>query len=243
MKNPTPSIEERNPGAGDGAPGIFAVECCALGRTFPSRNGPVQALENISLSVRRGEIIVITGKSGAGKSTLLGLLAGLDSPTAGTVALAGRPLERISNAAIAKLRRDKAGIIFQDFNLLPSWTALENVEAPLMHSGVGRRVRRERVASLLQSLGLGDRLHHLPGELSVGQRQRVAVARALVNNPEIDFADEPAGGVDPETAQEIQDLLLRSVRERGATLIVATHGGFPLTVADRALALKNGTLA
>lgn len=233
MNNQGPSINaQRSP----------VVECHAVGKTFPSRNGPVRVLEGVNVSVRRGEIVVISGKSGVGKSTLLGLLAGLDSPTSGHVILAGSRLDAMSNSAIAELRRRTTGIIFQDFNLLPAWTAFENVEAPLMHSGTSRQDRRLKVASWLQSVGLGDRMDHLPGELSVGQRQRVAVARALVNGPEIVFADEPAGDVDPETAREIQDLLLRSVKEKGATLIVATHGGFPLDVADRTLVLQDRAL-
>ena len=243
MENPHASSETLGGSPYPGDPCRSAVECHAVSKTFAARNGPVRALASVSLSAGWGEALAISGKSGAGKSTLLSLLAGLDSPTSGTVLLAGHDLGSMSNSAVARLRREKIGLIFQDFNLLASWTAFENVEAALMHCGMDRAVRRERVDAILGSLGLEQRANHLPGELSVGQQQRVAVARTLVNRPEIIFADEPSGDVDPETAHEIHRLLLEPVRTRGATLIVATHGNFPLALADRALVLKDGTIA
>jgi len=218
------------------------LACTGLEKRFFIHQQEISVLRGINLSVGRGEIVVITGKSGTGKSTLLGLLAGLDRPDAGKILFEGKELGALSHEDLATLRRTKMSIIFQSFNLLPSWTALENVEAALFHTGRTKERRQEKAMECLKQLGLGAVALHLPAEMSVGQQQRVAVARTLVNEPALIFADEPSGDVDPETGKEIVGLLLSAVREKGATLLVATHGGFPLEVAGRVFVLKDGVL-
>lgn len=222
---------------------IPILEARGLEKVFPARSGgKITALAGLELSVPAGRVTVIGGRSGAGKSTLLSLLAGLDRPTAGSVLFFGQALERLDNSELARLRREKIGMIFQNFQLLPSWTAAENVEAVLMHSGLSHSERMSRVEAILKELGLAERLGNLPGELSVGQQQRVALARTLVNDPVLILADEPTGNVDPQTAEEMLDLLMARVRGRGTTLVVATHGAFPGGLADHSWWLADGRL-
>jgi len=211
-------------------------------KSFHLHEQTIRVLDGASMTVRSGEVVVISGRSGAGKSTLLALLAGLDSADSGTITLLGQTLGNMGNEALADLRRRSVGFVFQNFQLLPSWTAAENVEAVLMNAGIHPTERRERVVEMLTDLGLQNRMDNLPGELSVGQQQRVALARTLVNRPRIIFADEPTGDVDPETAGEMLDLLMERARSGRVTLVVATHGAFPLNLADRRLSLKDGRL-
>ncbi len=211
-------------------------------KSFHLHEQAIRVLDGASMTVRSGEVVVISGRSGAGKSTLLALLAGLDSADSGTITLLGQTLGNMGNEALADLRRRSVGFVFQNFQLLPSWTAAENVEAVLMNAGIHPTERRERVVEMLTDLGLQNRMDNLPGELSVGQQQRVALARTLVNRPRIIFADEPTGDVDPETAGEMLDLLMERARSGRVTLVVATHGAFPLNLADRRLSLKDGRL-
>jgi putative ABC transport system ATP-binding protein len=218
------------------------LECRDLEKTFQVREREIAVLNGVGFAVKPGEIITITGRSGEGKSVLLWLLSGLDRPDSGQVVFKGRSLAGLSNRELARLRRDEIGIIFQNFNLVASWTAVENVESAMRHNGMSRQERRQKATAALAEIGLGDRLDNLPAELSIGQQQRVAIARTLVNGPTLILADEPTGDVDPETAREILDLLLAPVREKGATLIVATHGNFPLGEAHRVLVLKDGRL-
>jgi putative ABC transport system ATP-binding protein len=218
------------------------LACRDLQKSFVSRGRRINVLNGVNLTVKAGEIVVIRGKSGAGKSTCLHILAGLDRPSAGSVTLDGISIESLSNSKLARMRREHIGIIFQHSNLLPSWTAIENVEAVLYHRCMARKIRRQRAMSLLCNLGLGNRSKHLPSELSAGEQQRVAIARALINNPRIIFADEPTGDVDPQTAGEIIELLTKSVRTRGACLVIVTHGTFPCGVADHWLTLTDGVI-
>lgn len=218
------------------------LKCSNLEKAFKVRGKDIAVLKRISFSVLPGEIVTITGRSGEGKSVLLWLLSGLDKPDAGEIRFKEQSLTNLSNSALAQLRRNEIGMIFQNFNLVESWTALENVESALRHCGLNLDKQREKAVEVLEELGLGDRLDNLPAELSIGQQQRVAIARTLINEPELIIADEPTGDVDPETAAEIIDLLVAPVKERGATLIVATHGNFPLRAAHRVLILKNGSL-
>jgi len=218
------------------------LECNDLWKTFTVRGKEIPVVRGVNLSVRSGEIVVITGKSGAGKSVLFWLLSGLDRPTSGEVLFRGRSLISLSGSELARVRRWEIGIIFQNFNLVTSWTAFENVESALRHSGMPKEAQRVKALKLLDDLMLGDRLDNFPSELSIGEQQRIALARTLANDPKLILADEPAGDVDPETAKEIVKMLITPVKEKRATLIVATHGAFPLNVADRVLYLRDGIL-
>lgn len=219
------------------------LKCSHVTKSYTGRKGQeIPILRDINLTVNAGEIVIITGRSGCGKSTLLTLLGGLDRPTSGSINLDGEELQSLDNEKLANLRRKQIGIIFQNFNLLPSWTAFENIEAALLHTGMSAAERAEKVMALLEQLNLKEQMENLPAEMSMGQQQRVAIARTLVHTPLLMLADEPTGDVDPETAQEIIDLLLIPVRQHGATLIITTHGNFPLNIADRVMTLSDGVI-
>jgi len=218
------------------------LQCEDLTKSFYVKQKEIQVLKGINLSVKKGEIIVLTGKSGTGKSTLLWILCGLERSTSGRIMFDGRSIDDLSNEDWAILRRKKFGIIFQNFNLLPSWTAFENVESAMLHTGISKSTRKKKATVLLDEFGLCDRLDNLPSELSIGQQQRVAIARAIANDPSIIIADEPTGDVDPETAKEIIDHLLTPVKEKKVTLLVATHGVFPLDIADRVFCMNDGKI-
>jgi putative ABC transport system ATP-binding protein len=219
------------------------IECKALRKDFVKHGKTNAVLRDVNLIVREKEVVVVAGKSGEGKTVLLWLIAQLDKPTGGTILFRGEDLSAMSRAALAKVRREEICMIFQDFNLVPIWTALENVMAALTHSGLTRGERRDKAVHLLEKVGLGEKLGHFPSELSVGQRQRVAIARNLIIDPAVIVADEPTGGLDPATADSIIELMVEPVRAGKTSLIVATHGNFPLTAADRVLRLSEGRLA
>jgi len=193
------------------------------------RRGPqtVRALDGVSLELGRGEFLAVLGASGSGKSTLLNLLAGLDTPSAGEIYLDGRRLDGLSRRELAAYRAERVGMIFQSFNLLPQYTALENVALALLFGGSAARERRAAAGAMLERLGLGDRLDHRPADLSGGEQQRVAVARALVKRPEILFADEPTGNLDRDNSEQL-GRLLGELAAAGQALVLVTH--------DRALA-------
>src|SRR5213083_96207 len=180
----------------------------------------IDVLRGISMQISPGEAVFLSGASGAGKTTLLYTLAGLERPESGTVEFEGRNLYNGSSTSQARFRNKKMGFVFQGYFLLPELTALENVMLPGM---IGRRAAREACAKSLETVGLGDRLNHLPPELSGGEQQRVAIARSLTNDPDIIFADEPTGNLDSKTGNTIMDLLLGLARERDKTLVVVTH--------------------
>lgn len=182
----------------------------------------MRALDGVSLSVGRGEFLGIVGSSGSGKTTLLNLLAGLDTPTTGLVELEGTPLTGMSRRELAAYRAHKVGMIFQSFNLISHYTALQNVETALYFNGTLPKERHRRASAILEQLGLADRMTHRPADLSGGEQQRVAVARAIVKEPEILFADEPTGNLDYENAQQIVSLLT-SLNRDGLTLVLVTH--------------------
>jgi len=198
----------------------------------------VTVLDGVSLDVARGACVAITGPSGSGKSTLLGLLAGLDTPSAGSVVVDGVDLGRLGEDALARFRRDRIGFVFQSYHLIPTLTALENVAVPLELAGA--RDARPRAAALLAEVGLGARGHHYPVQLSGGEQQRVALARAVSREPGLLLADEPTGNLDSATGAAIIDLLLRLNRERGSTLVLVTHDPALAAQADRQVALRDG---
>jgi putative ABC transport system ATP-binding protein len=194
-----------------------------LARTYAVGDVRVAALEDVSLDIGEGRFVAVTGASGSGKSTLLNLLGGLDTPTAGTIEVGGVLVSAMDREALARYRRTVAGMIFQSFNLVPARTALENVELPLVFAGVERAERRRRAAELLGQVGLARRGGHRPAELSGGEQQRVAVARALANGPRLLLADEPTGNLDSATSREIVGLLAGLNRDRGLTVVMVTH--------------------
>ncbi|MFC6723295.1 ABC transporter ATP-binding protein [Halobium palmae] len=206
------------------------------------QDGPtVTALAEISLAIQRGELVGIEGPSGSGKSTLLHLLAGLDTPTSGTVTLVDTDISTVSQRARTRLRLDHVGIVFQRFHLLPSLSARANVALPLIERGVGKSTRRTRATELLERVGLGDRITHRPGELSGGEQQRVAVARALVTDPDLLIADEPTGELDTSTGEQILDVFEEIASDRA--VVLASHDDFAIERTDRVLRLHDGRLA
>lgn len=202
-------------------------------------SGPtVTALDGVSLSVAPGELVAVVGASGSGKSTLLHLLAALDTPTDGSVTIAGTDTDTVGSRGRTRLRREHVGIVFQRMHLFPSLTARSNVALPLVEAGVGRRARHERADELLERVGLGDRLDHRPGELSGGERQRVAVARALVLDPELVIADEPTGELDTATGERVLELFHEAADDRA--VVVASHDDAVAAAADRVVELRDG---
>ncbi|MCA9952177.1 MAG: ATP-binding cassette domain-containing protein [Anaerolineales bacterium] len=213
-----------------------------LERRFQRGEMSVQALKNINLTVEEGEFVALVGPSGSGKSTLLNLLGGLDHPSAGELWLDAIPLHTAGEKERTTHRRDRVGFIFQSFNLLPRLTALENVAVPLMLAGVEREEREKRAVELLQLVGLSNRLDHYPTELSGGEQQRTAVARALVHQPVLILADEPTGNLDSKTGAEVMNLLRRLNGTQGITLIVVTHDSEVAAYADRIVHLRDGEI-
>jgi putative ABC transport system ATP-binding protein len=201
----------------------------------------VPALRDVSLEIKEGEFLAIVGSSGSGKSTLLNMLGCLDKPTSGAIFIDGVNTASLSENELAEIRREKIGFIFQQFNLIHSLNALENVSLPMFFAGVGRDERLKRAEELLAKVGLRERMHHKPSELSGGQQQRVAIARALSNNPEIIIGDEPTGNVDSETGNAIMGILDGLNRE-GRTVIVVTHDTEIAAHAPRVKMMKDGRL-
>lgn len=199
------------------------------------------ALDGIDLDIRRGEFAALMGPSGSGKSTLMNILGCLDRPSAGSYLLDGAEVAGLDDDALAATRNKKIGFVFQNFNLLPRISALDNVALPLVYAGVGRRERTERAQEMLAAVGLSDRGAHLPNELSGGQRQRVAIARALVNDPHIIMADEPTGNLDTKSTQEIMDIFER-MHEKGHTIILVTHEPEIALRAGRQLLVRDGRI-
>jgi putative ABC transport system ATP-binding protein len=202
----------------------------------------VRALDGIDLAVAQGDSLAVMGPSGSGKSTLLGLLGGLDRPTAGDLAFAGRRVGAMSDDELAKVRNQVVGFVFQSFQLLPRTTAVANVGLPLVYRGLGRAERRRRAVEALQSVGLGQRMGHRPSQLSGGEQQRVAIARALVTEPAMLLADEPTGNLDSRSGDEVLDLLARLHAERGVAVVVVTHDPGVAERLDRMVMVRDGRL-
>jgi putative ABC transport system ATP-binding protein len=219
------------------------IQTRSLGKTYVVGRVRVAALEDVTLSVGEGRFVAISGASGSGKSTLLNLLGGLDTPSVGTIEVAGALISAMDRDTLARYRRHQAGMIFQSFNLVPSRTALENVELPLIFSNVEKKERKHRSIELLEKVGLAHRAGHRPMELSGGEQQRVAVARALANNPRLLLADEPTGNLDSHTAKEIVGLLAELNRSRNLTVVMVSHEeGLVREYAQEVVRLRDGRI-
>jgi putative ABC transport system ATP-binding protein len=201
----------------------------------------VHALSGVNLGVDRGEYVAIMGPSGSGKSTLMNLIGCLDTPTSGSYVLNGREVARMTDDELASIRNQEIGFVFQTFNLLPRTNALQQVELPLVYSGLSRKDRRERAVKALEAVGLADRMNHMPNEMSGGQRQRVAIARALINDPSILLADEPTGNLDSQTGAEIM-ALFDQLNARGNTIVLVTHEEDIAAHARRIVRLLDGKI-
>lgn len=209
-----------------------------LCRTYP--DGQVNALVEVTLSIRRGDYVAIMGASGSGKSTLLNLLGALDRPTSGEVYFEGRPLSAISD--LDRFRAQQFGFVFQSFFLLPTLTALENVQIPMFEGPLSAPQRSDKARELLKLVGMSHRLHHRPPQLSVGERQRIAIARALANDPQLLLADEPTGNLDSRTTAEVLDLFEHLHRDKGMTLVLVTHGREVAERAERIIRMRDGKI-
>ncbi len=213
-----------------------------VSKTYRHRGRLVTALNGAHAEIAQGDFVSIVGPSGSGKSTLLLMLGGMLSPTSGRVLLEGQSLYDLDANGRAQLRRRKIGFVFQTFNLVPYLSALENVQVPLFLARMDEKTQKDRAAALLDRVGLGDRLDHKPGELSVGQQQRVALARMLANEPAVILADEPTGNLDPETSRQLIDFLV-DVNAEGRTVVMVTHDPGAAERAKRVLRLDRGTIA
>ncbi len=220
------------------------LQACGLQKTYLGGDGGViEVLRGLDLAVETGEFVAVTGESGSGKSTLLHLLGGLDRPSRGTVRLDGVDYDQLDAAALARLRNAKMGFVFQFHHLLRDFSALENVAMPLLIAGEAPSAAHARAQELLQAVGLGGRLSHLPAQLSGGEQQRTAVARALVTNPVVVLADEPSGNLDEGNAAHLHGLFAGLAREFQTAVVVVTHNRALAGLADRVLSLSEGVLA
>ena len=213
-----------------------------VSRVYGSGKRAVHAVRDVSFTARRGELVAIRGRSGAGKTTLLNIIGGLDRPTSGRAVVDGHDMASASERELLQLRRDRIGFVFQSFGLIPILSAAENVGVPMRLAKVPAAEREERVAVLLEMVGLGAHAAQRPFELSGGQQQRVAIARALANDPQLLIADEPTGQLDSETGRSIMNLIRAVVHARGMTALVATHDPMLIDLADRILVLRDGQL-
>jgi putative ABC transport system ATP-binding protein len=221
-------------------PPVISLE--EVGRVYRTGDVEVRALSGVTLSVRRGDFLSVMGASGSGKSTLMNLLGCLDRPTSGRYLLDGTDVATLSRNELAAVRGRKIGFVFQGFNLLPRMTALENVELPMLYAGVGGHERHERARAALDSVGLSDRVAHLPSRMSGGQQQRVAIARAIVNSPSLILADEPTGNLDTATSEEIMSVFSSLNAERGITVVLVTHEHDISTWTRRVVRFRDGRL-
>ena len=218
----------------------YIVHATDVHKTYSTGKVTVPALQGIDLRVKRGEMVAIMGPSGCGKTTTLNCLSGLDEIDSGSVTVDGQLIHDLPDDERSDYRARRMGFVFQLYNLLPVLTAVENVEMPLLVSGISSKEARQRSLELLDQMGLADRAAHLPAELSGGQRQRVTIARALVNRPAIVWADEPTGDLDSETAQEIMDLMIRLNKDAGETFIIVTHSREVGDIANRIVRMRDG---
>lgn len=217
------------------------IELQNISKWYTRGSEKLPILRNISLSVEQGDFVAIIGPSGSGKSTMMNTIGLLDTPSEGTYMLDGVATEQLSDNKLAELRNRKIGFIFQQFNLLPRLTAIENVELPMIYAGIGAKARRERAQLTLEKLGMGQRGHHKPSELSGGQQQRVAIARALAISPSLILADEPTGALDSRTGIEVLELI-KELHEQGNTIVLITHDNHIADNASRVVSLRDGEI-
>jgi putative ABC transport system ATP-binding protein len=225
----------------DLTPGDAVISLQKVTKVYRTGTISVAALRGVSLEITSGEYVAIIGPSGSGKSTLMHILGCLDVPTGGTYTLAGEDVGHMTEAELAEVRNRRIGFVFQQFNLLPSMTAWQNVELPLSYAGVSRTERKERAMQALDKVGLAQRVQHRPGELSGGQQQRVAVARALVTEPDLILADEPTGNLDSRSARDVLDLM-DELHAAGRTLVLITHDVEVASASGRVLGIRDGLL-
>ena len=217
------------------------IETIGLWKTYSMGEEKIHALQDVSLTIDRGEYVAIMGPSGSGKSTLMNLIGCLDTPTRGTYSINGKAVNQMNDDELARIRNEEIGFVFQTFNLLPRATALQNVELPMIYAGLAGRQRESRAVEVLEMVELGDRMSHRPNELSGGQRQRVAIARALVNSPSLLLADEPTGSLDHSTAKEVFKILYK-LKNLNRLIIYATHNRFFANMADCKLEIIDGNI-
>ncbi len=219
------------------------LKCSNVKKSFSIRGKSIEVLKSIDLELYPGELVVIKGRSGEGKSVLQWILSGIDTPASGEILFDGIPYNRLSRKELSNLRRKRIGLIFQNFNLIQSWTAIENIESALLNSNLSREEKTKKAVLMLEKMELGEKLDYLPIELSIGQQQRVAVARALINEPSLIIADEPTGSVDDETADDLMNILLPYVNDKKSAVLATTHGNTRLeSLADRLFYLRDGRL-
>ena len=230
-----PGRTKKNTGSSNG----HIIEMRAITKVYDTGKIQVEALRGIDLVVDKGEFVAVVGPSGSGKSTLLNLVGCLDTPSGGTYMLGGEAVAGLDRDQLADVRNRRVGFVFQNFNLLPQLTALENVEMPMLFGGIGRRERRRRAMEHLQRVGLGERVEHKPTELSGGQMQRVAIARALAMEPDIVLADEPTGNLDTGSGSDVMSLL-SELWDQGRTLVVVTHDSTLAARAGRVVEIRDG---
>jgi putative ABC transport system ATP-binding protein len=217
------------------------IETHGLTKVFGSNGMAVHALCGIDLTVSAGEFVALVGPSGSGKSTLMAIVGCLDSPTEGSYAIDGTNVEGLSGAALARIRNEKVGFVFQNYNLLPKASIARNVELPLLYAGVGRKERRRRALELLERVGIPEKANVLPAVLSGGQRQRVAIARALANTPALLLADEPTGALDSKTGEEVL-ALFKELHRQGNSVMLVTHDAHIASLAERRVELRDGLI-
>jgi putative ABC transport system ATP-binding protein len=217
------------------------IDLCDISKIYYRGAEELQILKQISLTVQKGDFAAIIGPSGSGKSTLMNMIGLLDAPTSGSYTLDGVATEKMSDNQLAELRNQKLGFIFQQFNLLPRLTAIENVELPMIYAGYTQKQRRDQAMNMLSMLGMGERGHHKPSELSGGQQQRVAIARALALSPSIILADEPTGALDSKTGEEVLELIMK-LNAQGNTIVLITHDPSIAEHANRVISLRDGEI-
>ncbi len=221
-------------------PELLRVE--NLSRSFFTAGGEVKALQNIDLSIQAGQLVALKGKSGSGKTTLLNLLGGLDQPTSGEIFFQGKPISTFAEDELVWLRRNQIGFVFQSFALIPTYSAIENVELVLRLAGGDPQKNQRRAYQSLRAVGMGNRAHSRPNELSGGQQQRVAIARAIANHPQLILADEPTGELDTSTTQQVFALFRRLVDHEGITILITSHNPLVEEIADQVIEIVDGCI-